>query len=96
MAPAAAATTKEQTPCRMGRPQQVGAILEDPRLTALNFIRQDKNYLDELWLKYWAQGGSAGSVEFEAYLHGLTQRDSYDLQILRWAIDDISSAAHPR
>ncbi|MFE4541026.1 hypothetical protein [Arthrobacter sp. NPDC056727] len=70
--------------------------MEDPRLTALNLIQQDKNYLDELWLKYWAQGGSAGSVEFEAYLHGLSQRDSYDLQILRWAIDDISCAAHPR
>lgn len=70
--------------------------MEDPRLTALKLIRQDKTYLDELWLKYWAQGGSAGSVEFEAYLHGLTQPDSYDLQILRWVIDDTSSAAHPR
>lgn len=69
--------------------------MEDPRLTALNLIQQDKNYLDELWLKYWANGGSAGSVEFEAYLHGLTQPDSFDLQILHWAIDEVRAAAHP-
>lgn len=69
--------------------------MEDPRLTALNLIRQDRKYLDELWLKYWAEGGSAGSVEFEAYLHGLTQRDGFDLQILRWAIDDVTAASHP-
>lgn len=70
--------------------------MEDPRLTALDLIRRNKNYLDQLWLKYWANGGSADSVEFEAYLHGLTQRDSFDLQILRWAIDEVRAAAHPR
>ncbi|MFE4544177.1 hypothetical protein [Arthrobacter sp. NPDC056727] len=67
--------------------------MEDPRLTALDLIRQDKNYLDELWLNYWANGGSVGSAEFEVYLHGLTQCDSFDLQILRWAIDDTTSLA---
>lgn len=34
--------------------------MEDSRLTALSLIRQDKNYLDDLFLKYWAEGGSAG------------------------------------
>ncbi|WP_259460406.1 hypothetical protein [Pseudarthrobacter phenanthrenivorans] len=70
--------------------------MQDPQLTALELIRQDTNYLDALWLKYWANGGSAGSSEFEAYLYGLTQHDSFDLQILRWAIEDITAAAHPR
>lgn len=70
--------------------------MEDPRLAALNLIGQDKNYLDDLWLKYWAQGGSAGSIEFEAYLHRLTPPDSFDLQILRWAIDEIAAAADHR
>lgn len=45
-------------------------------------------------LKHWAEGGSAGSVEFEPYLHDLTQRDSFDLQILSWAIDDKRATAH--
>ncbi len=70
--------------------------MEDPRLAALDLIRQDTKYLDELWLKYWAEGGSAGSAEFDGYLHGSTQPDSFDLQILRWAIDDVTAAAHPR
>ena len=30
--------------------------------TAINLIRQDKNFQDELWLQYWANGGSAGSA----------------------------------
>lgn len=68
-------------------------IMDDPRSTALDLIRQDKNYLDELWLKYWANGGSVGSAKFDAYLRGLTQPDGFDLQILRWAIDDITGEA---
>ena len=68
---------------------------EDPRLTALNLIRQDKNYQDELWLKYWANGGSAGSVEFGAYLSSESRPDSFDLQILRWAIDDVIPQVSP-
>ena len=71
-------------------------MMQDPRFTALDLIRQDKRYLDELWLHYWANGGSAGSTEFEACLYGLTQYDSFELQILRWAIEDITGAAHPR
>lgn len=33
--------------------------MEDPRLTAPNLVKQDENHRDELWLKYWANSGSA-------------------------------------
>ena len=70
--------------------------MEDPRITARNLIRQDPNYLEDLWLKYWANGGSVGLLEFDAYLNGLTERDTFELQILRWAIEDVTARAHPQ
>lgn len=70
--------------------------MDDARFTALDLIRQDKDYLDALWLKYWANGGRAASVEFEAYLRGLAQGDYSDLQILLWAIGEVAGPVHSR
>ena len=63
--------------------------MEDPRLTARNLIELDESYLQDLWVRYWANGGEAQLLEFEAYLHGMSDRDDYDLRILGWAIEEV-------
>jgi len=57
-------------------------------------LQQNDTTMDELWLKYWANGGSAGVEEFDAYLQGLQDRDDYDKKILAWAVEEV--AALPR
>lgn len=64
--------------------------MNDPRQTALEMVRQDKTSIDDLWIRYFANGGNADPVDFEAYIHGLLDADEYDPAILSWAVDDIS------
>lgn len=53
-------------------------------------LLHDTEWLDELWLWYWANGGNADKFEFEALLHGLGEEDPFDEKILAWAIEDLS------
>jgi len=53
-------------------------------------VQQDKTSIDHLWLRYFANGGNADPVDFEAYLHGLLDADEYDTLILSWALEDVS------
>jgi hypothetical protein len=64
--------------------------MEDPRRTALNLIEQDNWYPQELWLKYWANGGQAEQFEFDAYLHGVYELSPLDLEILACALQEIT------
>ncbi len=70
--------------------------MEDPRIVAQTLAQKDPGWVHDLWLKYWAHGGSAGMVEFDAYLHGLTERDPFELKILAWAIEDLCPAPPQR
>lgn len=70
--------------------------MEDPRLTARKMIEQDDTSLNQLWLSYWANGGDAQPLEFEAYVHGVYERSAYDLKVLAWAIQDVESSSRPR
>jgi hypothetical protein len=70
--------------------------VEDPRLVARALAQKDPGWVDDLWLKYWAHGGSADRIEFDAFLRGITARDPYELRILAWAIDDLDPAAPAR
>ena len=67
--------------------------MEDPRIAARALAQKDPGWVSDLWLKYWAHGGSADMTEFDAYLRGLTERDSFELRILAWALEDLSHAA---
>lgn len=70
-------------------------VMQDPRLTAQLLIARDEQYLHELWLHYWANGGQAQLFEFEAYLYGMIQMCSSELQIVRWAIEEVNTQARP-
>ena len=64
--------------------------MNDPRQTALEMVQQDKTSIDDLRIRYFANGGNADPVDFEAYIHCLLDADEYDPAILSWAVDDIS------
>jgi hypothetical protein len=42
--------------------------------------------LGDLWLRCWADGGSAHAVEFDAYPKGAQKLDSFELKIIAWAM----------
>ncbi|MGF9649505.1 hypothetical protein AAIH32_16165 [Pseudarthrobacter oxydans] len=64
--------------------------MDDPRLTALHLIERNECYPQELWVRYWANGGQAQQLEFDAYLHGMYQLSAFDLKILAWALEEIT------
>ncbi|WP_142059495.1 hypothetical protein [Pseudarthrobacter sp. B4EP4b] len=63
--------------------------MENPKLIARTLALQDASWLEDLWLQYWANGGDGDRFDFDAYVHDLSERDPFDLDILSWAIEDI-------
>ena len=63
--------------------------MKDPRFIAKMMTEQNRTSLDDLWLRYWANGGTADKSEFDAYLNGSAERDPFELKILAWAIEDL-------
>lgn len=66
-----------------------GVSMEDPRFVARMMAEKDPRWLDDLWVSYWANGGSADKTEFYAYINGLADRNPFELKILAWAIEDL-------
>lgn len=58
--------------------------MKDPRLVAQMMALEDPRFLEELWLRYWANGGSVGQAEFGSYLQGPDGWDPFELRILAW------------
>ncbi|MEE9098381.1 hypothetical protein [Pseudarthrobacter phenanthrenivorans] len=63
--------------------------MEDPRETARGMVQQDHVSIDCLWLRYFANGGDADPLDFEAYIYGLLELDEYDDLILSWAVEEV-------
>lgn len=63
--------------------------MEDPRQTAQRLIGQHAITLERLWLRYWAEGGTATEPELDALIYGALTPPPEDLTILSWAIEDI-------
>lgn len=62
--------------------------MRDPRHAARNLLGAKAISLDLLWLRYWAQGGTAGVLEFDAYVHGALQPEHIELQLIEWALEE--------
>lgn len=63
--------------------------MEDPRQTARRLIEQHDITLERLWIRYWAEGGTATEPEFDALVYGAVTPPPLDLRILSWAIENI-------
>jgi hypothetical protein len=44
--------------------------------------------LNELWLAYFAIGGKADRLEFEAFFHGLMRPDALEYNVLAHAVNE--------
>ncbi|MFC8523938.1 MULTISPECIES: hypothetical protein [Micrococcaceae] len=54
-------------------------------------LQQNTASIEQLWLRYYANGGNADPLEFEAYIYGLLPHDDLDALILSWAIEDVAT-----
>ena len=63
--------------------------MKDPRFAALALVECSAVSVADLWVKYFAKGGDADSVEFEAYLYGLLDPGRHDALILSWVVDEV-------
>ncbi|MEU5263872.1 PP2C family protein-serine/threonine phosphatase [Amycolatopsis sp. NPDC021455] len=60
---------------------------EQRRLIAACFARSDLT-LEQLWMRYFALGGSLGLLELDAYLNGLTALPRVDRDMLAHAVNE--------
>lgn len=65
--------------------------MDDPRQAALDLVQRDQASIDMIWLSYFANGGNADPLDFEAYIYGLLDPDEYDPLILSWAVEEVSA-----
>lgn len=68
------------------------AVMADPRQAALHMLQQNETDVFTIWLRYFANGGNADELDFEAYIYGLVDMDEYDALILSWAVEDVSAS----
>jgi hypothetical protein len=62
--------------------------MEDPRKKARALIEQRAITLEDLWARYWANGGTFHPFEFDAYLNGAMKQVPLSSKYLsgRWKI----------
>lgn len=56
---------------------------------AYDLVENGEVSLLHLWLLYWGEGGNAGEVELEAYIHGIPLLDGFEEEILGWALEPL-------
>lgn len=65
--------------------------MAEPGLKARALVDSGDVSLLELWTMYWGQGGGAGPLELDAFIHGVPLLDDFDVSILGWALEPLTS-----
>ncbi|MDQ0664448.1 hypothetical protein QFZ35_002946 [Arthrobacter ulcerisalmonis] len=63
--------------------------MEDPRVTARAMIGHGEIDVNQLWLRYFANGGNALAFEFESFLYGVCEPTTLDLDLLGFAVEEL-------
>ncbi|UKA76176.1 hypothetical protein [Arthrobacter sp. FW306-07-I] len=66
-------------------------VMGDPRQAALDMVQRDEIDIFTIWLRYFAYGGDADELDFEAGIYGLLGLDEYDALILSWVVEELSA-----
>lgn len=64
--------------------------MEDLRFAVLALVQEKSVTIEDLWMHYFAKGGDADSLGFEAYIYGLLDLAERDALILSWVIDELA------
>jgi hypothetical protein len=62
----------------------------DPRVRARDLLQKQSISFEKLWLLYWSNGGDAGPVEFDAFIHGIDLLTQFD-----WTCSTVPCATYP-
>ncbi|MFK4637257.1 hypothetical protein [Paenarthrobacter histidinolovorans] len=62
-------------------------MTDDPRQSARNLLQLDTVTIERLWIRYWAEGGSADLLELDAYVHEALRPPAFELTLLGWATE---------
>ncbi len=63
----------------------------NPQQQAKALLASGDLCLLELWFLYWGQGGNAGPLELDAFIHGIPLLAQNDTAILGWALEMLPS-----
>lgn len=63
--------------------------MHDPRQSARNLLNRDTISLEDLWIRYWGQGGNASPLELDAYVHEALRPQPFELDLISWAIEEL-------
>ncbi|WP_324645357.1 hypothetical protein [Pseudarthrobacter sp. LT1] len=63
--------------------------MEEARRTALNLLRNRTLTPDDLYIAFYAVGGTAGPLELEAYIYGLLPVSVTDAELLFHALQKL-------
>ena len=61
---------------------------EEDRVKLVQAYRSSQLRIEQLWLAYFALGGSAGRYEVEAYLAGLMPMSAHEHNVLAQAVNE--------
>jgi hypothetical protein len=61
---------------------------EEDRTRLVKAFRSSQMRIEQLWLAYFALGGSAGRYEIEAYLAGLMPMSAHEHNVLAQAVNE--------
>lgn len=63
----------------------------DPRLAARALIESGGPTIPQIWLKYWALGGTADVMELDAFIHGIPLLKGLEVELLTLALKELST-----
>ncbi|MCF3141103.1 hypothetical protein LRQ04_17780 [Paenarthrobacter sp. AR 02] len=73
-------------------PDNNGTAAMDPRQSARNLLQREAITLEQLWIKYWAEGGNATPVELDAYVHDALEPHEFELTLIAWAMEGMQGS----
>lgn len=62
-----------------------------PSSAALSLIEVGGFSVEDLWLQYYARGGSAGVLELDAFIHDIPLLHGLEVEILQVTLDELLS-----
>lgn len=64
----------------------------EPRQLARRLQEANTITLERLWIRYWGEGGNAGPLELDAYVHEALRAHPFELVLMTWAMEGLNDS----